>query len=115
MSTMDSSSRLPSIGEYYAGKNIFLTGASGFIGKVLIEKLLRSCPNVNKIFMLMRPKKSQDIDQRVEEICKCPVSHHLNKYIPKYFMETLCEKYEKSTKYKNKLCHKYLNIRSNSI
>ena len=29
--------------------------------------------------MLMRPKKSQDIDQRVEEICKCPVSHHFVK------------------------------------
>lgn len=79
MSTMEMSSRIPTIGEYYAGKNIFLTGASGFIGKVLIEKLLRSCPNVNKIFMLMRPKKSQDIDQRVEEICKCPVSHHFVK------------------------------------
>lgn len=84
MSTMDSSSRLPSIGEYYAGKNIFLTGASGFIGKVLIEKLLRSCPNVNKIFMLMRPKKSQDIDQRVEEICKCPVYDKLRKEQPNF-------------------------------
>jgi FlaA1/EpsC-like NDP-sugar epimerase len=29
-----------SIPEYYTDKNIFITGATGFIGKVLIEKIL---------------------------------------------------------------------------
>lgn len=113
---MDSSSRLPSIGEYYAGKNIFLTGASGFIGKVLIEKLLRSCPNVNKIFMLMRPKKSQDIDQRVEEICKCPVSHH--PYISKFQNIRWKHFVKNMKKYQSNIdnpCHKYFNIRSYSF
>jgi thioester reductase-like protein len=28
--------------EYYHGKVIFLTGVTGFLGKVILEKLLRS-------------------------------------------------------------------------
>ena len=66
---------LPSVAEYYSGKNVFITGGTGFIGKVLIEKLLRSCPNVQKVYLLVRPKRSQDIDQRIEELANCPVSY----------------------------------------
>ncbi|ERL90797.1 hypothetical protein D910_08143 [Dendroctonus ponderosae] len=40
------------IPQYFGGKNVFITGGSGFIGKVLIEKLLRSCPDVARIFLL---------------------------------------------------------------
>lgn len=65
---------LPTISDYYDGKNVFITGGTGFIGKVLIEKLMRSCPNLNKVFLLVRPKRSQDIEQRIEELSECPVS-----------------------------------------
>lgn len=65
---------LPTVAEYYDGKNIFITGGTGFIGKVLIEKLLRSCPNLNKVYLLVRPKRKQDIEQRIQEIADCPVS-----------------------------------------
>ena len=37
------------------------------MGKVLIEKLLRSCP-LRKIYMLMRPKRGSDVRQRVDEM-----------------------------------------------
>jgi FlaA1/EpsC-like NDP-sugar epimerase len=30
----------PNVSEWYTDKNIFITGATGFIGKVLLEKLL---------------------------------------------------------------------------
>lgn len=63
-----------SIPAFYAGQSIFLTGATGFLGKVFIEKILRSCPDVRHIFLLMRPKKGLSIDERLEEILNLPVS-----------------------------------------
>ena len=54
--------------KFYAGKNVFVTGATGFMGKVLIEKLLRCCPDVNVIYCLIRPKNNQDIQQRISEL-----------------------------------------------
>lgn len=33
--------------EFYKNKNIFITGGTGFLGIALIEKLLRTTPNVS--------------------------------------------------------------------
>ncbi|KAM9080387.1 fatty acyl-CoA reductase 1 isoform 1-T4 [Megaptera novaeangliae] len=57
-----------SIPEYYEGKNVLLTGATGFLGKVLLEKLLRSCPKVNSVYVLVREKAGQTPQERVEEV-----------------------------------------------
>ncbi|XP_055404539.1 fatty acyl-CoA reductase 1 isoform X4 [Bubalus kerabau] len=57
-----------SIPEYYEGKNVLLTGATGFLGKVLLEKLLRSCPKVNSVYVLVRQKAGQTPQERVEEV-----------------------------------------------
>ncbi|KAL0103265.1 hypothetical protein PUN28_017515 [Cardiocondyla obscurior] len=62
-----------SIPEFYAGQSIFLTGATGFLGKVLIEKVLRSCPDVGEIFLLIRPKKGMSIDDRLKNMLKLPL------------------------------------------
>lgn len=40
----------------------------GFMGKILIDKLLRSCPGVQNIYILIRPKKGKDIHTRIEEM-----------------------------------------------
>lgn len=71
MISIDTSKSIPA---FYAGQSIFLTGATGFLGKVFIEKVLRSCPDVREIFLLMRPKKGLDINQRLEKILNLPVS-----------------------------------------
>lgn len=55
------------IKEYYAGKNIFLSGCTGFLGKVVLEKLFRSCPKINKIFVMVRPKRNQPVMDRVKK------------------------------------------------
>ncbi|CAF5211560.1 unnamed protein product [Rotaria magnacalcarata] len=39
-----------SISEFYEGKTVLVYGSTTFPGKVLIEKLLRSCPDINKIY-----------------------------------------------------------------
>lgn len=61
-------SSIPSVPEFYADRGIFITGATGFLGKVLLEKLLRSCPDIKGLYLLIRPKKGKEIQERLEEI-----------------------------------------------
>ncbi|KFQ41424.1 Fatty acyl-CoA reductase 1, partial [Nestor notabilis] len=73
-----------SIPKYYEGKNILLTGATGFMGKVLLEKLLRSCPNVKAVYVLIRPKAGQTAEARVEEITSCKLFDRLRDEQPDF-------------------------------
>ena len=65
---------LNSVQKFYKDKTIFITGASGFMGKVLIEKLLFSCSDLKEIIILMRPKRGKTAKQRVDDFSKLPVS-----------------------------------------
>lgn len=65
---------LNSIQQFYVGKTIFITGASGFMGKVLIEKILYSCSEVKEVIILVRPKRGKSGQQRVDDFAKLPVS-----------------------------------------
>ena len=62
-----------SVKDFYRGRSIFITGGTGFMGKVLVEKLLRSCPGIKNIYLLMRSKKGQNVQQRLEELLNAPV------------------------------------------
>lgn len=53
---------------FYTNKNLFLTGGSGFVGVSYIEKVLRSMPDVGNIFILLRPRKGQGIQERLDTI-----------------------------------------------
>lgn len=55
-----------SISEFYKGRSIFVTGATGFMGKVLVEKLLRACPGIERVYLLMRPSRDQTVDCRLQ-------------------------------------------------
>lgn len=46
-----------SVTQFYSGKSILITGATGFMGKVLVEKLLRDCGEVRCIYILVRMKR----------------------------------------------------------
>jgi alcohol-forming fatty acyl-CoA reductase len=43
--------------EYYSGKTILLTGSSGYIGKVILWKLLTACTDIKRIYVLIRKKE----------------------------------------------------------
>ncbi|XP_060850791.1 fatty acyl-CoA reductase wat-like [Rhopalosiphum padi] len=56
-----------SIAETFRDGTVFVTGGTGFLGKILTDKLLRSC-SLKKIAILVRSKKGVDSIQRVAEI-----------------------------------------------
>ena len=49
------------IKEFYAGKTILLTGTTGFVGKVVLEKFMRTLPDFKRIYVMLRPKKTMSI------------------------------------------------------
>lgn len=55
------------IKQFYEGKTIFLTGTTGFVGKVVLEKFIRSLPNVKKLFLMVRAKKNISVRDRFEK------------------------------------------------
>uniref|UniRef100_A0AAG5D2L2 Fatty acyl-CoA reductase n=1 Tax=Anopheles atroparvus TaxID=41427 RepID=A0AAG5D2L2_ANOAO len=74
-----SGSNYESVTEFYANRDVFLTGGTGFVGKVLIEKLLRSCPDIGRVFVLMRNKRGKTIEGRAAELLSCPLFDRLRK------------------------------------
>ncbi|KAI3677016.1 hypothetical protein L1987_86634 [Smallanthus sonchifolius] len=48
------------------GKRFFVTGATGFLGKVFIEKILRTVPDVGKIYLLIKAKNMDDAMERLK-------------------------------------------------
>lgn len=62
------------IGQFYTKTNIFITGATGFVGKALLEKLLHSCDQIENVYLLIRPKKGKSIEERVKILLQNPVS-----------------------------------------
>lgn len=74
------------IEEFYKGKNIFLTGGTGFLGIAIIEKLLRSCPDIAGIYLLMRPKKGKEIQDRLVELTKNKVRISITGYLLRYVL-----------------------------
>ncbi|KAM7358480.1 fatty acyl-CoA reductase wat isoform 1-T3 [Cochliomyia hominivorax] len=54
------------IKDFYKDATILITGGTGFVGKVLIQKLLRAF-EVRKIYMLIRCKNNMSVEQRLQE------------------------------------------------
>ncbi|KAJ8970990.1 hypothetical protein NQ317_016772 [Molorchus minor] len=61
------------VAKWYDNRSIFVTGGSGFMGKVLVEKLLYSCTGIKCIYILLRPKRGKLPDKRVEDMWNLPV------------------------------------------
>jgi long-chain acyl-CoA synthetase len=56
---------------YLDRKTLFVTGATGFLGQPLVEKILHTAPGVERIYVLIRPKRQShgvilDAQRRLE-------------------------------------------------
>ncbi|KXJ72562.1 hypothetical protein RP20_CCG017698 [Aedes albopictus] len=60
------------IGPMYRDRHVLITGGTGFMGKALIEKLLR-CTEVAKIYLLVRTKKGKSPKARLEDMFSNPL------------------------------------------
>src|SRR5262249_53820609 len=49
--------RMSTIQRYFSGKTVLVTGATGFLGKALLEKMLRSLPDVRRLYLLIRGRQ----------------------------------------------------------
>ena len=61
------------ISNTFANQNILISGCTGFLGKVILEKILRQCPQVATVYLLMRKKKSFTIYDRLEYLKRIAV------------------------------------------
>jgi len=98
------------IQSFYKNKTIFITGASGFMGKVLIEKLLYSCSDLNKIYILMRDKKGRSCDNRLEDMFKLSVRYCVNHIIFIILNDKIMLLYILKYSYKNHIICLYICI-----
>lgn len=57
---------LGGITDYLKDKSILVTGSTGFLGKIFVEKVLRVQPNVKKLFLLVRATPTVTAAQRVQ-------------------------------------------------
>ncbi len=57
-----------SVREALRGKNILLAGATGFIGKVWLVNLLMDAPEIGKVFVMVRRRKTTTAAQRFRKI-----------------------------------------------
>ena len=78
MAGIQSEGRVTPIQSFFCQRNVFITGVTGFMGKVLLEKLLRSCPEIGLCYVLVRPKNGVNPHQRIKQLLECKVNNYLS-------------------------------------
>ncbi|CAJ0609916.1 unnamed protein product [Cylicocyclus nassatus] len=71
-----------SVQDVYSDRSILLTGSTGFLGKVLVEKILWAVPNVRQVFLLIRPAKGLSPRERLEKVLKDPLFDRIRENKP---------------------------------
>lgn len=73
------------IADFYDQRSILITGSTGFLGKVLVEKLLRSLPNIKRLYLLIRPQANIPAKQRLEALLQSQLFSIVKQKSPQVF------------------------------
>ena len=52
------------ISKFFNKKSVLITGSTGFMGKMIVNKLLTSCPGIDSVYLPVRPKKGLRPEER---------------------------------------------------
>lgn len=55
------------LAETYRGKSVLITGGTGFLGTALVEKMLRSLPQLDRLYLVVRPSREKGARERFEK------------------------------------------------
>ena len=71
--------------DFFRNKHILITGATGFLGKVILYRFLDVIPTLGKIYVLIRNKKGSSVVERFKkEIIESPCFDKLRKIRPDF-------------------------------
>lgn len=65
--------RINPVEDFYKDSTVLITGATGFLGTVLVEKLFR-CFDVKKIYLFVRSKNGESASERIKMFTNQSVS-----------------------------------------
>ncbi|WP_019139862.1 fatty acyl-CoA reductase [Noviherbaspirillum massiliense] len=79
-----------------SGKRVLLTGTTGFLAKVVLEKLIRTVPDVGRLILLIRPgRDGMSVRERFErEVATSSVFDKLRAEQPDFLAHVFTEKIE---------------------
>ena len=86
------SSAMPPLEEIFRKRRIFLTGATGFLGKVFLMLLLRWHPELDRVFILVRGDKKSSLNRFRREILDSPAMAPLREHLGSRFDHYIEEK-----------------------
>ena len=70
------------IAEAFKGKTVLVTGSTGFLGKSIVEKCLRSIPDVGRISLAIRSSARRPAAERLErEVLSSPAFKRLKEQL----------------------------------
>ncbi|XP_026684981.1 fatty acyl-CoA reductase wat-like [Diaphorina citri] len=78
------SEQLESVADFYRNGHILITGGTGFMGKLMIDKLLRSFSDIDSLYIMVRDKKGSSPEERVEKMFDSVIFNRLTKEVPNF-------------------------------
>lgn len=75
------------IAQFFSGRKILITVGLGSLGKLLIEKLLRCCPNIETLYIFVRRKDRKNPHERVQQLIELPLYEKLKKEQPDFLQK----------------------------